>query len=124
MAKSSIVFGWEFKNVRLLADNYAKEGFYCYIPDVHQGDSLPIEFLQSVEPPLKTRGQLSLVDKTKNTATVGTTLSPWLINHREAVSKPLIDSFIQAVRAIPGTRKVGAIGFCWYVYNSVYHYLV
>jgi dienelactone hydrolase len=124
LAKSSIVFGWEFKNVRLLADNYAKEGFYCYIPDVHQGDSLPIEFLQSVEPPLKTRGQLSLVDKTKNTATVGTTLSPWLINHREAVSKPLIDSFIQAVRAIPGTRKVGAIGFCWYVYNSVYHYLV
>jgi hypothetical protein len=46
-----LVFGWEFKNVRLLADSYAKAGFYCYIPDIHQGDSLPIEFLQSVEPP-------------------------------------------------------------------------
>lgn len=107
------VFGWEFKNVRLLADNYAKAGFYCYIPDVHQGDSLPLEFLDSVEPNLKTREQLTLIDKTKNTATVGTTLPPWLIKHREGVSKPLIDSFIQAVRNIPGTGKVGAIGFCW-----------
>jgi len=68
------VFGWEFQNVRLFADNYAKAGFYCYIPDVHQGDSLPIEFLNSVEPPLKTREQLSMIDKTKATANVGTTL--------------------------------------------------
>jgi len=107
------IFGWEFKNVRLLADNYAKAGFYCYVPDVHQGDALPISFLQSVEPPLKTREQLTLVDKTKNTATVGTTLGPWLVKHREAVSKPLIDSFIKTIRMIPGTKKVGAVGFCW-----------
>jgi dienelactone hydrolase len=112
-ANSSSVFGWEFKNIRLLADNYAKAGFYCYIPDVHQGDSLPIEFLDSVEPNLKTREQLTLIDKTKNTTTVGTTLPLWLSKHREGISKPLIDSFIQAVRNIPGTGKVGAIGFCW-----------
>ena len=109
----NIVFGWEFKNVRLLADNYAKAGFYCYVPDVHQGDSIPLDFLQSVEPPLKTREQLTLLDKTKATATVGTTLPPWLMKHREAIVKPLISDFITAVRAIPGTGKVGAIGFCW-----------
>lgn len=56
---------------------------------------------------------MTLVDKTKATATVGTTLPPWLVKHREAVSKPLIDKFISDVRAIPGTGKVGAIGFCW-----------
>ncbi len=54
-----------------------------------------------------------MIDKTKNTATVGTTLPPLLIKHREGISKALIDSFIQAVRNIPGTGKVGAIGFCW-----------
>jgi len=107
------IFGWEFKNVRLLADNYAKAGFYCYIPDIHQGDSLPIEFLQSVEPPLQTREQLSMVDKTKATATVTTTLPPWLLKHRESISKPLITSFITAIRSISGTEKVGAVGFCW-----------
>jgi dienelactone hydrolase len=107
------IFGFEFKNVRLLADSYAKSGFYVYIPDFLQGDPLPIEFLQSVEPPLKVREQQTLVDKTKATATVGTTLPPWLLKHREAVSKPLISSFISAIRATPGTGKVGAIGFCW-----------
>ncbi|KAK2628233.1 hypothetical protein QTJ16_002879 [Diplocarpon rosae] len=107
------IFGWEFKNVRLLADNYAKAGFYCYIPDVHQGDSLPLEFLNSVEPPMKVREQQTMLDKTKITANVGTTLPPWLIKHREAVSRPLIENFISSVRQIPGTIKVGALGFCW-----------
>ncbi|KAL9115622.1 MAG: hypothetical protein Q9187_007222, partial [Circinaria calcarea] len=100
---------WEFKNVRLLAENYAKAGFYAYIPDVHQGDLLPIEFLQSVEPPLKDREQAGMVDRAKSMATVATTLPPWLLKHREGVAKSLIDGFINAVRMIPGTDKVGAI---------------
>ncbi|KAF2499536.1 alpha/beta-hydrolase [Lophium mytilinum] len=107
------IFGWEFPNVRLLADNYAKAGFTAYIPDVHNGDSLPIEFLQDVEPPLPVRENLTLVQKTAATAKVGATLGPWLLRHREAVSKPIIDGFIREVRKIPGTDHVGAIGFCW-----------
>ena len=99
--------------MRLLADNYAKAGFYCYIPDLHQGDSLPISFLQNVEPPLKKREAQGMIEKTKNIAIVGTTLPPWLVRHREGVTKPLIDRYIDAVRAMPGTGKVGAIGFCW-----------
>ncbi|KAI9879822.1 MAG: hypothetical protein M1830_007004 [Pleopsidium flavum] len=107
------IFGWEFKNTRLLADNYAKAGFYVYIPDLHQGDSLPISFLQNVEPPLKDKETAGLVDTAKNTAVIGTTLPPWLLKHREGVTKPLVDGFINAVRMIPGTDKLGAIGFCW-----------
>ncbi|KAK4913558.1 hypothetical protein LTR28_013758, partial [Elasticomyces elasticus] len=33
--------------------------------------------------------------------------------HREAVARPLIESFIDKVRYIPGTDRVGVIGFCW-----------
>ena len=40
-------------------------------------------------------------------------MGPWLLQHREAVARPLIESFINAVRYIPGTNKVGVIGFCW-----------
>jgi len=29
------------------------------------------------------------------------------------VSRPLIDGFVNTVRMIPGTDKIGAIGFCW-----------
>jgi len=107
------IFGWEFKNVRLLADHYAKAGLYCYIPDIHEGDSLPLSFLQAVEPPLKDQETAGLIDSVKNGAIVTTTLPPWLFKHPESTVKPMISSFIAAVRAIPGTGKVGAVGFCW-----------
>jgi dienelactone hydrolase len=85
----------------------------AYIPDMHQGDSLPISFLQTVEPPLPERESLSMTQKAASTAKVGATLGPWLIKHREGVSKPLIDDFLTAVRNSPGQPKVGVIGFCW-----------
>ncbi|KAL9099230.1 MAG: hypothetical protein Q9187_009527 [Circinaria calcarea] len=107
-----------YTNIKLLADDYAKAGFYCYIPDVHQSDSLPLSFLQNIEPPhieppLKERENLSVVDKAKNAALVPATLGPWLAKHREGISRPIIDGFVNAVRMIPGTNKIGAIGFCW-----------
>jgi dienelactone hydrolase len=108
----TLSLGWIFPNVHLLADNYAKAGFYAYVPDIHEDDSLPIEFLQDVEPSLPVRESLSAIQKTAKTAKVGATPGPWLIKHREAVSKPLIDSFIREVRKISGTDKVGTIGFC------------
>jgi dienelactone hydrolase len=80
---------------------------------VHQGDSLPVSFLQTVEPPLKDRAQAGRVDKAKNTAIVAATLIPWLAKQREAVARPLIDGFVGTDRQIPGTRKIGAVGFCW-----------
>ncbi|KAK5269512.1 hypothetical protein LTR96_005208 [Exophiala xenobiotica] len=107
------IFGWKFKNVRLLADQYAAAGFKCYIPDVHEGDSLPIEFLQSVEPPLKQKEQEGMLAKAKETVDVMATLGPWLAKHREGVSEPIISGFINTVRNTPGVDKIGAIGFCW-----------
>lgn len=108
-----LVFGWGFKNTRLLADQYAKAGFYVYVPDFHQGDSLPESFLQNVEPNLNEQAKLTLADKAKNAAVVPTTLGPWLLTHREAVTKPLIDGFFNALKTEAGTNKVGAVGFCW-----------
>ncbi|KAL8918620.1 MAG: hypothetical protein Q9172_005336 [Xanthocarpia lactea] len=109
----SDIFGWEFPNTRLLADEYALAGFYTYVPDFHQGDSLPISFLQNIEPPLKKRELLSVTEKATNAAAVPITLGPWLVRHREAVSRPLIDGFINTIRMTPGTDKIGAVGFCW-----------
>lgn len=107
------VFGWKFTNTRLLADQYAAAGFYVYIPDVHEGDSLPIDFLNTVEPPLPERHARTTIENATATAKVGATLGPWLLKHRESVARPLVEGFIRTVRMIPGTHKVGAIGFCW-----------
>jgi len=88
-----------------------KLGFCCYIPDVYQGDSLPISFLQNVEPPLKDCKNASIVNKANIAAIIPVTLGPCLIERCEAVSEPLISGFINTVRQIPGTNKVGVIGF-------------
>ncbi|KAL8695892.1 MAG: hypothetical protein Q9201_007912 [Fulgogasparrea decipioides] len=109
----SDIFGWEFINTRLLADEYARAGFYTYLPDFHQGDSLPVSFLQNVEPPLKKQETLTVTEKATNAAVVPATLGPWLVKHRESVSKPLIDGFINTLRMTPGTHKIGVVGFCW-----------
>ena len=53
-----------------------------------------------------------MIDKTKNTAIVASTLGPWLVTHREGVTRPLLDGFVNTVRMIPGTNKIGALGFC------------
>lgn len=107
------IFGWTLPNIRLLADNYAKAGFTAYVPDVHEGDSLDPEFLNTVEPPLPQREAMGVADKATATAKVGATLGPWLVKHREGVARPLIEGFINQIRITPGTDKVGVIGFCW-----------
>ena len=55
----------------------------------------------------------SITDSAAATASIGATLGPWLIKHREAVARPIIEGFINHIRGVPGTEKVGAIGFCW-----------
>lgn len=99
--------------MRLLADAYARAGFTAYVPDLLHGDALPISFLQAVEPPLKVRLQLSAEEVAKNGAELGATFMPWLGRHPEDTVRAEIDGFVKAVRAIEGTRKVGAVGFCW-----------
>ncbi|KAG8533143.1 uncharacterized protein KY384_001926 [Bacidia gigantensis] len=107
------VFGWETPNVRLLADEYAKAGFYVYVPDFLEGDSLDMSFLDNIAPSLKTQEGQGVTDKAANTAIVGTTLATWLPKHTEGKTKPMVDGFVNTLRTTPGTDKLGAVGFCW-----------
>jgi dienelactone hydrolase len=56
---------------------------------------------------------MSFLTKTLNTLRAGASLGPWLLRHREAVSRPVIEEFISEVRAMPGVEKIGVVGFCW-----------
>lgn len=84
-----------------------------YLPDFFFGDSVSEEIMKDAEPPLKDREELSVVDKTASTAKIAAILGPWQAKHRESVSKPLVDGFLNAVKHTPGVNKVGTIGFCW-----------
>jgi len=77
------------------------------------GDPVPESIMAKLVPTKEEAAAKSLVDKAADTAAVGATLGPWLIKHREAVSLPLIQSFVRHLRSDPAHKKIGAVGFCW-----------
>ncbi|KAK6340698.1 hypothetical protein TWF696_009021 [Orbilia brochopaga] len=107
------MFGVELMNHQMLADTYAKGGFHVLMPDFLDGDGLPADFMQTVEPKLAVQETLTSVMKAKNQATTMATMGPKGIKHREAVSKPKIDAFIAGVRKDPAVAKIGVVGTCW-----------
>lgn len=109
----SDIFGYELPNTRILADQWAKEGFYVYVPDILSGDPLSIDLLQNIEPPLKDQETAGLVDKAKNTAIMGASFGTWLPKHREAVTLPIVTDIVDKIKAVPGTGKIGVVGFCF-----------
>ena len=91
------------------------------MPDFQQGSSFDPSFLQTLEPPLRARNELSLIDRAKNTAATAAALGPWQLTNRDAVVAPLVDNFIQAVRAMSGTGKIGGLGFGFGGRHAILH---
>jgi dienelactone hydrolase len=69
--------------------------------------------MQKLIPTKQQAEQKTLIDKAADTASIGVTMGPWLIKHREAVSLPLIQKFVSHLRSDPSHKKIGAVGFCW-----------
>lgn len=106
------VFGWDLINTRLLADEYAKAGFYVLLPDFFEGDSLPSELEHKMMPPESAapRGFFQVVKDYSTGISKG---GAWMYRHRAAVSRPVIDRFFTTLRAENAKAKIGAAGFCW-----------
>jgi len=79
----------------------------------YKGDPVPESIMQKLIPTKQQAEQKTMVDKVADTASVGATMGPWLIKHREAVSLPLIQKFVSHLRSDPSHKKIGAVGFCW-----------
>ncbi|KAK6529066.1 hypothetical protein TWF694_004285 [Orbilia ellipsospora] len=107
------MFGVDLMNHQLMADTYAKGGFHVYMPDFLDGDGLPAEFMQTAEPKLADQEKMTVIEKTKNQATLMATMGPKGIKHREAIAKPKIDAFIADLRKDTSISKIGIIGTCW-----------
>ncbi len=73
------------------------------------GDNIPPTYLKDIVPNLRDQEKATLVEKAASTARAGAVLGPWLIRHREAVAKPIVDGFIKAVREDPATWVSGII---------------
>ncbi|KAI0630599.1 alpha/beta-hydrolase [Trametes polyzona] len=84
------VFGLKLENNRLLADDYARNGFKVYVPDLFNGDALPADALSG--------GNFDLM--------------AWLGKHTAPDVLEIVRKVIAALKA-EGVTKFAAIGFCF-----------
>jgi len=107
------IFGVDLVNTKLLADEWAANGWKVLLPDVLEGDAVPDSHLKAIAPNMRDKAQATLASKAVATAETAAALGPWIVKHREAVARPICEKFFDAVRADPATDKIIAVGFCW-----------
>jgi len=107
------IFGVDLVNTKLVADEWAGRGWKVLLPDVFEGDAIGEEHLKTIVPNPRDQASATTISKAADTAKTAVVLGPWIAKHREAVSKPIIDNFVKAVKAESTTGKIAAIGFCW-----------
>lgn len=84
----SDIYGHDYNNVLLIADQLAKSGKYqVYIPDILKGDPVP-----------SPHGDLG----------------PWLENHTAEITTPIVQGFLSGLREKIGSSAfIGLIGYCF-----------
>ncbi|KAF9443244.1 dienelactone hydrolase endo-1,3,1,4-beta-D-glucanase [Macrolepiota fuliginosa MF-IS2] len=95
------VFGYQLSNAQLLADDFARNGFYTILPDYLNGDSLPADALNPG----------SNFDIMK-----------WLPNHGQEQTRPTLNKVIEGLKA-QGVKEFGATGYCFggrYVFDLAF----
>ncbi|KAH6607689.1 hypothetical protein Trco_004002 [Trichoderma cornu-damae] len=105
-------FGWEFVNVRLLADKYADQGgFKVYAPDFMNGRPAPLYVLESMKVVASSAGILS---KAYHLVRALCGAVPFLIYNWPTRAWPKVKGFFEQLRKEEGSSlPVGAAGFCW-----------
>ncbi|KAJ7708959.1 Alpha/Beta hydrolase protein [Mycena rosella] len=94
------VFGLPLVNNKLLADDFARNGFKTVLPDYLHGDAIPEDAMNA------------------GTFDIG----KWFATHGTADTRPLLDSVITALKA-DGVTSFGATGYCFggrYVFDLAF----
>ncbi|CAK5268067.1 unnamed protein product, partial [Mycena citricolor] len=98
------VFGLPLVNNKLLADDFARNGFKTYVPDLFAGDS--------VNPDAMTTGTFNREE--------------WSPNHTQEKTRPIIDKLMTALEA-QGVTRFAAVGYCFggrYVFDLAFDHKI
>ncbi|KAL0255015.1 hypothetical protein SLS55_009542 [Diplodia seriata] len=83
------IFGHEFVNVQLLADQFAANGYFAVIPDLFNGDPVPVDMPADFE------------------------LMKWLGGHGVAQVDPIVDAVVKELKGKLGVKRLGGVGYCF-----------
>lgn len=85
-----------WQNSKLMADQFASNGYYTLLPDLFDGDPIPVNSSLSVG------------------------LMEWLQNgsdgkhpHTTVTVDPIVEKAIKFLREEKGFKKIGAVGYCF-----------
>ncbi|KAH8816620.1 dienelactone hydrolase family protein [Xylogone sp. PMI_703] len=86
----SDVFGI-YNNSKLIADNFATNGYLTVIPDVLEGDALPLDAFET--------GKVDI--------------QSWVSKHGTAQVDPIVQSSINYLRKEQGIKRIYGVGYCF-----------
>lgn len=84
------MFG-HFNNNKLLADEFANNGYLTVLPDLFNGNAVPAEELDA--------GKFDLPS--------------WIANYQPDVIDPIVANTIKYLRETAGVKRIGAVGYCF-----------
>ncbi|KAL1627306.1 hypothetical protein SLS56_006441 [Neofusicoccum ribis] len=83
------IFGHDFINVQLIADQFAANGYFAVIPDLFNGNAVP-------------------VNKPDDFDIMG-----WLQNYQPQQVDPVVDNVIKELKGKLGVKRLGGVGYCF-----------
>ncbi|KAF2429057.1 alpha/beta-hydrolase [Tothia fuscella] len=87
------IFGVQLVNNRLLGDSMAKAGYYVVMPDLFNGDPIPLDAMG---------GRIPAFD-----------MAGWSRKHTTEMVDGIVASTIKTMRGQLGVKKIGAVGYCF-----------
>lgn len=109
-------FGWDFINLRVMADKFSKRGFLVYLPDFMNGPPVNPNAILQMD---KIMAPSSFLYKILIKPLLILRLLPMfaLFLYRNTASKtmPTVTQFFASLRCTPETKylRIGAAGYCW-----------
>lgn len=85
----SDVMGHNFTNVQLIADEFAANSYFVVVPDLFEGDTVPLNRPEGFQ------------------------IQDWLKNHLPEHVEPIIDAVLAEMRSPLGCERVGGVGYCF-----------
>ncbi|RAK95325.1 dienelactone hydrolase family protein [Aspergillus ibericus CBS 121593] len=85
----SDIFGPKLVNSRLIADQFADNGYLVVMPDLFNDDPVPVDHGKEFD------------------------IMKWLQKHLPPVTDPIVDRTIDHMRNKLGCKRIGAVGYCY-----------
>ncbi|KAI3324190.1 dienelactone hydrolase family protein [Xylariaceae sp. AK1471] len=114
------VFGWDFVNIRLMADSFArKKDYRVYTPDFMNADSdtghaAPVSTIDSIQKVLAPKTWSETLAKPYHIVSLISVVIPAIVFNRFGKTFPIVKNFMESLRRNEAAHlPIGVTGYCW-----------